>query len=96
MAEISPRGPDQLGYLMTVLELSTVNLDNRAGILEQRLGRRFYRAGFTRPRGAEKEKVSKWAGREQSCRWIHLKNADYLPDCFLLSDDALAQVRFEL
>src|ERR1700732_4779245 len=96
MAEISRRRPDQLGYLMTVLELSTVNLDNRTRILEQRLGRRLYGAGFTRPRGAEKEKVSNGPDGSSHAAEIHLINADNLPNCFLLSDDALAQVGFEL
>src|ERR1700693_786796 len=96
MAEVSRRRPDQLGYLMTVLELGTVNLDYRAGILEQRLGRRLYGAGFTRPRGAEKEKVSNGPDGSSHAAEIHLINANNFPNCFLLSDDALAQGSLEL
>jgi hypothetical protein len=95
MAEISRRRPDQFGYLMTVLKLSTVNLDNRAGILEQRLGRRFYSARLTRPRGAEEEKVSNGPSGSSQAAGIHLIDADNFPNCFLLSD-GLAQIGFEL
>ena len=89
MAEISRRRPDQFGYLMTVLKLSTVNLDNRAGILEQRLGRRFYSARLTRPRGAEEEKVSNGPSGSSQAAEIHLIDADNFPNCFLLSDERL-------
>jgi hypothetical protein len=40
MSEIAGRRSDQLGDLMTVLELGAVDLDYRAPIPEQRLGRR--------------------------------------------------------
>jgi hypothetical protein len=90
MAEISRRRPDQLGYLMTVLELGAINLDNRASILEQRLRCRFDGTGPTRPHGVEKEKVANRAAGSNHAAEIQLINADNLPNCFLLSDDALA------
>ena len=82
-------GPDQPGYLMTVLEPSTANLDNRAGIVEPKTPLSLRRCGlYPTPRGLGREGFQ-W-GRE------NLIDADNLPNCFLLSDDALAQIHFEL
>src|SRR5580658_1469786 len=96
VAEVARRRPDQLGDFMTVLELGTVNLHNCMGILDQRLSRGFHGAGLTRPRGAEEEKVSDGPSGRSHAGEKHLIDTDNLPNCFLLSNDALAQVRFKL
>src|SRR6202035_4880396 len=96
VTKVSWRRSDQLGDLMTMLELSTVNLDHRAGILDQGLCRRFHGPRFTRSRGAEKEKVSNGPAGSVHAGDIHLINVDNLPNCCLLSDDSFAQVRLKL
>src|SRR5580693_3178757 len=96
MAEISGRRPDQLRDLMTVLELGTVNLNNRTRILDQRLRCNLDGAGLTRPRRAEEEKVSNGTAGSCHAGQIHLINADNFPNSFLLSNDSFAQVRLKL
>src|SRR5579871_6007340 len=96
MAQVSRRRADQLGDLMTVLEFGTVNFSHRPSILKQSLGGCFHGPGFTGSRGAEKEKASNGPAWSIYAGDIHLINVDNLSNCFLLSDNALAEVRLKL
>ena len=55
MSEVSRRRSDELGYLVTVLKLSTIDLYERAWAAEEDFCRGFYDSGLARPRGSKKQ-----------------------------------------
>ena len=68
MPEISGRRADQFGDLVAVLKLGAVDLENRAGVADERFGGGFDQPGLARPGGSEETENFRWAGRGWSCR----------------------------
>ena len=95
MSQVSGRRADQLRDLVAVLELGAIDLDDRARILQQRLGGGFDDAGLARAgRPQEQEIPDRTAGRAHP-RQIHLIDVDDLLDRLILTDDHSAQAALE-
>ena len=87
MSQVSGRRTDQLGDLVAVLELGAVDLDDRARILQQRLGGRFDDAGLSRAGRPQEQEVPDRAARGAHPRQMHLIDVDDLLDRLILPDD---------
>src|SRR5580704_15337304 len=81
---------------MAVLELSAIDLDYRARILQQRLCSRLHHTSFPAAGGTQKQKRSDRAPRGRQPRNIRLVGSDDLVDGVVLSDHQLAQPAFEI
>src|SRR5215467_11933372 len=95
MPQISRRGTDQFGNLMTVLELGAVDLDDGAGILDQRFGSRFDNAGLARTCGPKKEEVPDRTARCSHPREIHLIDVHDVLDRLVLANDEQLEASFQ-
>src|SRR5438067_11971099 len=87
MTQVSGRRADQLGNLMAVLEFGTVDLDHRARVLEQHLGRSFHDPGFTRTRRSQEQKVPDGPSGRVHPRQVHLVDVNDLLDRLILPYD---------
>src|ERR1700681_4958808 len=95
MSQISGRRADQLGNLMTVLELRAIDLDHCTGVLQQRLSGSLYDPGFARPGRAQEQEIADGTPGGAHTGQMHLIDVYDLLNCLVLSDDHPAQVRFE-
>jgi hypothetical protein len=92
VAEIPGRGSDELGNLVAVLELGTINLDRRARISEEALRQRFHGAGLAGPGRPQEQKRSDRPARTRHARQIRLVHTHDLADRLVLTHNPLAQV----
>src|SRR5258708_7412867 len=95
MSQISWRRADKLRNFMTMLELGTVDLDDRARVLQQRLSGRFDDAGLTRASRPQEQKVSDRAAGCAHPGEVHLIDVHNLLDSLVLTYDHATEVAFE-
>src|SRR5215831_1350508 len=96
MTQISRGRANQFSDFMTVLKLRAIDFDNRPRIADEAFRCRLHQSGFTGPRRTQKKEISDrsaWAGHP---RQVHLINVNYLLNCFVLTNDSLTEVYFEL
>src|ERR1700676_5522847 len=91
MSQISGRRADQLGDLMAMLELSAIDLDDSARILQQCFRGGFNDAGFTRSSRTQEKEVSDRTARCTHPREVHLIDVDDLLDRLILAHDHAAK-----
>src|SRR5690349_20026642 len=96
MTQVSGRRTDQLGDLVAVLELRTVDLDHRAGFAGETFCHRFDRARLTRARWSQEQQAAHRPSRRIHSRQEGLVNAKDVANGRVLPDDTLAHVLLEL
>jgi len=95
VSEVSGRRADEFGDFVTVLELGAIDFDDGFGIADEAFGESFDGAGLAGPGGPKEEEAPDGASGAAHPGAVSLIKIDDLPDCFLLADDAPAQVGFE-
>src|SRR5581483_10779882 len=96
VSEVSRRRADQLGNLVTVLELGAIDLDAGSCVSEERLGHCFNDSRFARTRRPEKEKIAyRTSWRVQPCQ-KHLVDFGHFLDGVVLTNDPAAEIPFKL
>src|SRR5437660_1925092 len=96
MTEIAGRRANELRDLMTVLELRTVDLHDGLRIAEQHLSRGFDQSRLARACRPQQKEVGKGAARSRETCPVYLVDPSQLPNGAVLSDEAPAQVAFEI
>jgi len=95
VSEVSGRRADEFGDFVTVLELGAIDFDDGFGVADEAFGESFDGAGLAGPGGPKEEEAPDGASGAAHPGAVSLIKIDDLPDCFLLADDAPAQVGFE-
>src|SRR5579875_4028755 len=95
MAEISRRRADQLGDFVAVLKLGTVDLDHRALVAEQCLGRGLHRTRLARTGRPQEKEVAYRAAGSRKPGDMHLVDVDDLLNGLLLSDYQFVKCLFQ-
>src|ERR1051325_5146037 len=96
VAQVSRRAADQLRYLVRVLKLCAVDLDDRVRVAEEHLCGGLYDARLTRAGWAQKEHRTDGTRRRVHARQKNLVKAAHAAHCALLSDDAARKLLFKL
>src|SRR5581483_3236646 len=92
MAQVSRGRSDQLGNLVTVLELAAIHFNDRARVADQALGDGFHQPRLAGTRRSEKQQIRDRPSRMGHAREVLLINLNDLVDCVVLSDDALSEI----
>src|SRR5262249_5398847 len=91
MPQISRRRANQLGDLMRVLKLRTVDLDAGARIAKQRLRHRLHYAGLARTCRSEEQQIGHRTSLRIQSRQKRLVDLGYLFDGLVLANDVAMQ-----
>src|SRR5580704_5400411 len=92
MAQVSGRRADELGYLVTVLELRTIDLDDCPHVSDEAFRGGFHHARLARTSRSQKQEITDWSsGARHACK-ERLIYVDNLIDRLVLADQAFAQV----
>src|SRR5262249_47456793 len=95
VSDIAGRRPNQLGNLVTVLKLGTINFDDSVGSSEQYLGNRLDRSGLAGTRRSQEQKVSNRAPLGNQTRAHTLECRHQTVDSVVLSDNSPSQFRLK-
>src|SRR6266478_2083959 len=90
--QVSRGRADQLRDLMTVLKLCAIDLDYGSRIPQQGLGGCFYDASLSGAGRPEEQKVSDRPADRRQSRHVSLVSPHDLLNCFVLSNDEVAEL----
>jgi hypothetical protein len=87
---------DQLGDLVAVLKLRAIDLNERARVPEQDLGRSLYHAGFSRSRRSKEQQISDRPSGHRHARQVDLIHVHDAPDRAILPHNLGKQSALEI
>src|SRR5260370_15695926 len=96
MTEVARRRANQLGDLMTMLELRTVDLDDGLRIPKQHLSSSLDQSRLATACRPQEKQIGQGAARSSKTRPVYLVDPRQLPNGAVLSDEAAARVAFEM
>src|SRR5262249_201841 len=96
MAQVSRRRTYELGDLVRVLKLRTIDLDNRIGVAEENFRRSLDHARFAGSSRTKKQQRAKWTVRLVEPGEEKLVEAAHIMDRVFLTNDASRKLLVEL